>query len=581
MTPYVLFDDQKTGITRYFSVPEKIISASSLQDLDAAFTEIEDAQKSGKYLAGFLSYELGFALEPSLHHLLNQKSGTLIKLGVFGSPPDIAPPEMLYTAAPPALILSPIWSEADYLKRFHEVQKYIEAGDVYQINLTFPMTTETDWPAHKLYAAFRRAQPGRYGGIVNLGDEAIISFSPELFFEKRGLSMRMRPMKGTRPRLLDAQSDTALMQELRQEPKSQAENLMIVDLLRNDLSRFCEAGSVTVPELFTLETYPTLHQMTSQVEGTLRENLSWKDILSGLFPCGSVTGAPKIRAMEIIHDLESGTRDAYCGSMGYIEPNGDACFNVAIRTIQLSGNQLRYDVGSGVVLDSEGPDEYQECLLKSNILTQTKSGLFETLKWDPEEGFIRRKEHTARLLASAKRQKIQLNADDINSCLDNHAKSFPQTPLRIRFSLSEQGQLDLQWTAFEASTTTLRLCLSQYPLEAEYQITEQKVESRNFYDGERERVQAQHDIDEVLFLDVDGYLCEGTFTSLFIKEGDALFTPALPGLLPGVLRNTLIAEGKAIESHISLTRLLAADEIFVGNSLRGLIPGKLISKERL
>lgn len=580
-TPYVLLDDQKTGITRYFSSPEKIITAFSIAELDKAFRDIELAQKSGFYLAGFFSYELGYALETSLQNLLNNQDQPLLELGVFKAPPQAAPAEMLYTATQPQLSLTPIWSKSDYLSRFQQIQGFIEAGDVYQINLTFPMEAHTDWPAHKLHAAFRQSQPGRYGGIVNLGKNAIITFSPELFFEKKGPNMRMRPMKGTRPRLRDSASDTALMEEMRDEPKSQAENLMIVDLLRNDLSRLCEAGSVTVPELFTLETYPTLHQMTSQVEGTLRAGQSWRDILTGLFPCGSVTGAPKIRAMEIIHDLEHMSRDAYCGAIGYITPEGDACFNVAIRTIQLSNGLLRYDVGSGVVLDSKGEDEYEECLLKSQILNARQDGVFETLRWDPKTGFIRLAEHKSRLLSSAKILGISLAENTIDQCLAEHTKNFPDKSVRVRLSLNMKGKINLTWIELEEITTPLKIALSRYPLKNEFQITAQKVEARDFYDGERARLKAQYDIDEVLFLDKDGYLCEGSFTSLFIKEGNELFTPALPNLLPGVFRASLITSGKAKDAHISLMRLLAADEIYLGNSLRGLMPGKLISKERL
>jgi len=260
----------------------------------------------------------------------------------------------------PELIFKPIWTEADYLSRFQRVQDYLRAGDCYQVNLTFPMSAESDVCATQLYAAFRRRQPGRYGAVVSLGETEIISFSPELFFERKGQNMRMRPMKGTRPRANDPVIDRALLVEMKAEPKSQAENLMIVDLLRNDLSRLCMPGSVKVPELFALETYPTLHQMTSQVTGTLKDDVNWEQILRSLFPCGSVTGAPKIRAMEIIEELEAGPRGAYCGSVGYIAPSGDASFSVAIRTIQKKNGRLRYDVGSGVVLDSDGLEIFIE-----------------------------------------------------------------------------------------------------------------------------------------------------------------------------------------------------------------------------
>ena len=373
---FVLLDDQGTGKQLVFREPNAVITADSRDDLPQAFAQIEAAQKSGKWLAGWMSYDLGRALET--YFAAPVSNSPLMRLGVFDTPSGHSPADWLYTRDIPQLDFTPSWTQAEYLNRFDAVQKYLRAGDCYQINLTFPMTAKSGASPRQIYAAFRRRQPGRYGAVVSLGGPDIVSFSPELFFERKGQHMRMRPMKGTRPRSTDAKLDAEILAEMQAEPKSRAENLMIVDLLRNDLSRLCEPGSVEVPELFTLETYPTLHQMTSQVTGTLEDDIGWDTIFRSLFPCGSVTGAPKIRAMEIIEDLESSARGAYCGSVGYIAPNGDASFSVAIRTVQMQEGELRYDVGSGVVLDSDGPDEYRECLLKSHIFTPATDGVIET-----------------------------------------------------------------------------------------------------------------------------------------------------------------------------------------------------------
>jgi len=579
-SPYVLLDDQQTGVTRFFSDPVDVVEAYHPDDLEAAFQAIDRYQKSGHYLAGFLAYELGYLLEPKLHPLWQDIGVPLLKLGVFKGAPTQAPGDCLYTANSTELNLTPSWSLEEYTCQFQKVQNYLRAGDAYQINLTFPMMGKTDALAHELYAAFRRTQPGRYGGIISLGDNQIISFSPELFFEKSGQKMRMRPMKGTRPRLADATSDLALLQQMRGEPKSQAENLMIVDLLRNDLSRLCEPGSVTVPELFSLETYPTLHQMTSQVEGHLRGSQNWRDIFSGLFPCGSVTGAPKIRAMEIIHELESGPRKAYCGSIGYIAPNGNACFNVAIRTLQKSGESLRYDVGSGIVLDSEAEDEYRECLLKAHILTPPKEGFFETFRWEPESGYCRLKAHKKRFLKAAKAFKVELKSSDIDRLFQNQSFGESQTPHRVRLSFSRSSGLTFEARPLRQLVDPLKIALSKYSLTPKRQITSHKVEARNFYEGEKQRLQSLLGADEVLFLDQEENLCEGSFTSLFIEERGKLITPPLPGPLPGIFRAQLISERKAFEEVIPLNRFLSAEVVYVGNSLRGLMRTELVDSRR-
>lgn len=561
---FVLLDDQGTGQQFVFRNPEHIISARSREELPRTFLEIERAQQNGKWLAGLLSYELGHALETRF----NQPNTPLIQLGVFDKPTDQPPADWLYTRNIPELKFESSWSETAYLSRFEIVQAYLRSGDCYQVNLTFPMFTKSVATPTQIYAAFRSRQPGHYGAVVSLGGADIVSFSPELFFERKGQNMRMRPMKGTRPRDADAKADAALLAEMQVEPKSRAENLMIVDLLRNDLSRLCIPGTVEVPELFALETYPTLHQMTSQITGTLRENVKWTDIMKSLFPCGSVTGAPKIRAMEIIEELESGPRGAYCGSVGYIAPNGDASFSVAIRTLQMQDGQLRYDVGSGVVLDSDGPDEYRECLLKSRIFEASSVGAIETFRRLPN-GVIPRGEIHQKRFASTVGEEM---ATGIFSSLREPVGNDE----RIRVIATDSG-LSSQITPFIRLNAPLRLALSRYPLTKNVQETRIKSTARDFYDGERARISAKTSADEVIFLNADGEVCEGSFTSLFIEKNEKLLTPALScGLLPGVLRQELIETGQVIEAKLTLSEIETADAIFVGNSLRGLMPGTFV-----
>lgn len=552
---YVLLDDQATHRQLYFTDPIEVLTYRMGEPVADVFAAIEAAQAEGYWIAGLFQYEFAAALEPKLSHLVSP--GTeLVRLGVFAKPSDHPPAHLLYRSEPPEVALSPDWSEADYDARFQQVEAYLRAGDAYQVNLTFPMRGQTHVEAADLYAGYRQRQPGRYGSIVSLYEDEsgpeIISLSPELFFERRGASMRMRPMKGTRPKTSE--------DDMRDDEKSRAENLMIVDLLRNDLSRLCEPGSVQVPELFAIEDYPTLVQMTSQVTGALRREVRWQDIFQALFPCGSVTGAPKIRAMEIIHDLEFGPRGPYCGAVGFIAPDDTASFSVTIRTAVLEQNKLRYDVGSGVVLDSGGADEYRECLLKAGIWSPELPTQFETLRTGPD-GPVRAARHAARLGAAL---------PDIPST---------DTPQRVRVDLTLEGQTELSLSALRTLSEPIPLALSRYRLTDAVQRTDIKTSRRDFYDGERARVGALCGASEVLFLDTAGFVKEGSFTSLFVQSGGQLLTPAAPGLLPGILRQELLDQGEVVEAELTVADLLSADALFVGNSLRGLMRAELISSD--
>lgn len=574
-TPYILLDDQITHQQRYYADPIDIIEVHDPEHISDAFERLSAYHAQGYYLAGYVSYDLGFALEPKLAPLMpKQRCTPLMQFGVFKSISDTPPASCLYTSEGLDISLKAHWPEAEYKKRFEKVMSYIRTGDVYQINLTFPMNGHYVGTADQLYAAFRHRQKGRYGGIVSLGSgPEIVSLSPELFFRKNGQQMSMRPMKGTRPRAALEKDDEAIREEMRTDVKSQAENLMIVDLLRNDLSRISEVGSVSVPELFALETYPTLHQMTSRITSKLENETSFENIFKSLFPCGSVTGAPKIRAMEIISELEDTSRGAYCGGIGYIDPDGDTCFNVAIRTLTLSEGKLRYNVGSGLVLDSGAADEYAECLLKADVLKGENLSLIETLIWSPKKGYIRGDRHLARLKKSA--NDLGFSAKKLkgflspNAAIDQH----------VRLSLSRKGELSMRCEDYHP-LTSLKLSISKYPLSPSVQHTSDKITRRAFYDGERERIKNLTGADEVIFLNAENQLCEGSFTSLFIKLKRQLCTPPLnAGILPGILRGELVETGRAIERHLSLNDLRKADDIYMGNSLRGLIKAEIISYE--
>ncbi len=364
--PFALIETD-SGRTLCFSQPVSLLQAFTLDEVVGVLARLTEARQEGYHIAGYMAYEAGYAFEPRLEALAQSSIGPLLSFGIFDgySVLDLHDRE----GAGSVLDLTPSWSSRDYQRRFERVIDYIRAGDVYQVNLTFPLHGRWRGDPVSLYAALRRHQPGRYGALVAFGGETILSLSPELFFETEGRNIRVRPMKGTAPRGRTPDEDEHLARWLNGSEKDRAENLMIVDLLRNDLGRIAEIDSVKVTDLFTVERYPTVLQMTSGIEARILNGTSLPDMFASLFPCGSVTGAPKIRAMEIIRELEDRPRGIYCGSIGYVRPDGSARFSVAIRTATLSPDgSFAFNVGSGVVYDSKAEAEYAECLLKARFL---------------------------------------------------------------------------------------------------------------------------------------------------------------------------------------------------------------------
>ena len=405
------------------------------------------------------------------------------------------------------------------------------------------------------------------------GTHWLLSFSPELFFAQRGRRLIARPMKGTSARGRDAATDTAAKAALAADPKQRAENLMIVDLMRNDLSRIAAQGSVAVPALFRVETYPTIHQMVSDVTATVRPDIGIGGILSALFPCGSITGAPKISAMRVIDRLEPEARGAYTGSIGFFAP-GEAAFNVAIRTCALRDGDAcaTLGLGSGIVADSVAAAEWQECLAKGRFISVggTAFDLIETMRFEPLDGVVRLDAHLERLGSSARALGFSFDRHALRNRLQQ-ATFHQDEPARIRLRLSPGGAVAIAVDPPpQAPDAPVAVVVAPLPVDPLDFRLAHKTSDRAFYDDARRAGGAF----ETLFVDAGGRVTEGSFTSLFVERDGHLVTPPLAlGLQPGVLRGALIAEGRAVEGELCTGDL--AHGFFIGNALRGLIAARL------
>jgi len=561
----VILDD---GSRKIFSAPLDVIRADDPLQVPAALVAVGAALAQGKHVAGWLAYELGYVLEPRLAQ--HAVSGPLLRLGVFGPPGDMAPPAAGRAYAGP---LRPEWDEIRYAGPFGRVKDYIAAGDIYQANLSFRARFAFAGEPRALYERLLAQSGAAHCGFIDDGERQILSLSPELFFDlAEDGQITVRPMKGTAPRNGDDQAERA---NLAKSAKDRAENLMIVDLIRNDLSRI--GGSVEVSDLFKVETYPTLHTMVSTVTAKKRPDAGVADVLKALFPCGSVTGAPKIRAMEILRELETSPRGAYCGAIGHFAPGPgnrfSARFNVAIRTLTIAGGEGELGIGGGVVQDSRADGEYAECLLKARFFEVARKPLelIETLRY--EHGFVRLDRHLARMAASAKVFGFVFDAAAACAALDQ-AVAGRGGPLRMRLTLDEQGHHqaaahDLPQVFDDGSGPHWTYAISAERTDSRDLILRHKTSWREVYETEVKRLGT----DEVVFVNERGELTEGARSNIFIKRGDVLLTPSLAaGVLDGCLRAELIAQGKARETVLTPKDL--AGEVYFGNSLRGLIPAK-------
>ncbi len=469
------------------------------------------------------------------------------------------------------------WNSDAYLERFEKVQAYIRAGDIYQLNLTFKAKFHLEGSPLALYRDLRLKQRVAYGGLVDTGSVTILSSSPELFIEQNRRVISTRPMKGTAPRAGTHEGDREVRQVLSTDVKNRAENLMIVDLMRNDLGRIAELGSVSVTDLFTVETFKTLHQMTSGVRAVLKADIGITDLMQAIFPPGSVTGAPKIRATELISDLESEPRGVYCGAIGRFSPDGKALFNVAIRTAVVDrGGRGEMGIGSGIVADSQGSKEYAECLLKMKFLTDPvqRFELIETMLQEPGSGIWLLDAHIGRLATSAGYFGFDFDEAKVRASLASALSGKSSQRLRVRLLLDEDGNVTVTATSIPPAdpNARMRFVVSDSRVSSSDLFQYHKTTRRELYDREWQHFADTLGADEVIYLNERGELAEGSRTTIFLEREGKLLTPALScGVLPGTLRVSLIAEGRVTEAVLTLDDVARADAIYLGNSVRGLV----------
>ena len=594
--PFVLLDDaraQGSSDAQFYSAPRREFVARRPDEVTRVLAQADAARVAeGGHLVGYLAYEAGLALEGRLQALANQRSGSvgpLVWLGLFDDPeiiPAAAMPQWLGAHAQGSASIGPMEpqiSTGSYCDAFDTLQEAIRAGDIYQANLTMPLAGPARGDPVALYAAIRPSAAAGYGGIVFDGSDWLLSFSPELFFTLTDGAVKAKPMKGTRPRGRTPAEDAALVEELSASIKDKSENLMIVDLMRNDISRVAEAGSVRVDKPFHVETYPTVHTMVSTVRAQLLPGVSAIDLLDAVFPCGSITGAPKIRAMELIDQVEPDARGPYCGAIGRIGPDGDAAFNVAIRTIRLTpGENDKHKavlgVGGAIVADSQDMSEWRECLVKGAFVRGEAGGhdLIESMLFDPEKGIE---------LLDLHLERMKTSAADLGFSFDRHeARNRIQAlcfelehPAKVRLLLARSGELALQSDPLSAGALAdpaLCIALPLPVVPGDWRLRHKSTD-RSFYEEAR-HVALENQANEALFVRDDGLVTEACHSNIFVERAGTLLTPALElGLLPGVLRRSLIEAGRAQEAHLTLADL--ADGFLLGNSVRGLMAARLKS----
>ena len=634
------FCNEHHGGALLFSDPTEVVTLTSLSGLESFFRRLEKKLDEGFFLAGWLTYEAGYGFEDCLaDHARTLPPSPLGWFGVYPQPERFSAREVEELFAEAGTLSAPILnnlsfnlSQAEYDGKIERIREQIAAGNVYQVNFTGRYRFTFNGAAPALFAALRGAQPSSYTALLNSKERTIISFSPELFFRCSGSLIETMPMKGTAPRGRTAEEDNTLKEGLGRCPKNRAENLMIVDLLRNDLGRICKPGSVEARELFATESWPTLHQMLSTIVGEQRPDVGLYELFRALYPSGSITGAPKINAMKLIQSLEAEPRGIYTGTIGYITPERDMVFSVAIRTIEIFGNQGLYGSGGGIVWDSNPAEEYRECQLKAKILEPgalhslsdseirctehhlaaknlvstcgKEFGLFESILWNGS--YLWLDEHLQRLAASAATLGFSCNIATATLLLSNLEEELRQictinlarnraqyraqnrakpggmplteahaTRFKVKLSLSLPGSFSVSHEpiAVQPSAATLRVCIASHRTDSRNPLLHHKTTERELFDRYL-TLARQSGYDEVLFLNERGELTEGAISTLFIRQGQQLLTPPLhAGLLNGIFRSNFLATRPfAAEKTITLHDLETASTLYIANSVRGLRP---------
>ena len=559
-----------------FAEPKQIIVANTLEDVLPAFREMERLVNVNEWhAAGFLSYEAASAFDPALrtkavvlaeNNTVQEVEFPFLWFGLYPSPYVITLPEPEH----PKEILDwqPTIDRDAYNGAIDQIREHIAEGRTYQVNFTMRLQTNYTGSEWDFFLHLAQGQ-NNHAAYIDIGHYVICSASPELFFHLNGETITCRPMKGTVKRGRTTLEDRKQAQWLKNSEKNRAENVMIVDMVRNDLGRIAKIGSVNVPELFNTERYPTLWQMTSTV--TAKTSASLTDIFRALFPSASITGAPKVGTMKIISELESTPRSIYTGSIGYISPERKSEFNVAIRTTLMDRETLKaeYGVGGGIVWDSTSMDEYAEAILKARVLTEqtAKFSLLETILWTPEEGFFLREKHIERMLDSADFFDYPISKEKIEIYLDDLSSEF-NAPQRVRLLLDQSGTLGSQSRVEPPSmeAPAHKAILAKQPIDSDNVFLFHKTTKRDFYESARKDAS---DYDDVLLYNELGELTELTIGNLVVELGGKYFTPPLScGLLAGTFRAHLLETGEVAERTIRVEELKDCTQIFMVNSVR-------------
>jgi para-aminobenzoate synthetase/4-amino-4-deoxychorismate lyase len=544
--------------------------AYRIEEVEPALRAVEAAVAEGRHAAGYVAYEAAPGLDPSLATHPPRGDLPLVWFGIFAERRPVHPPPPPADAARGAATpWRPALAPAEHAARVAAIHEWIAAGDTYQVNLTFPLRADAPGTDAELYAALGGAQRAAYCALLRLPRFSIVSASPELFFRWTGRDLELRPMKGTRPRGRWLEEDRARAAELLGSTKDRAENLMIVDLLRNDAGRVAEFGSVEVARLFDVETYPTVLQLTSSIRARTREGTSLADLFRALFPCGSVTGAPKVRTMQIITALEDAPRGVYAGALGLVSP-GEAVFNVPIRTLLLDreSGEMEMGVGSGITWDSDAAAEYAECLQKAAFTRHRPPtfSLLETMAYDPAEGVRFREEHLRRMASSAAYFRYLMDGAGVERALDGALRGV-DGPRRVRLLLDRVGGIRVETSALDETPEVLRARLSDRPVDSADPLLQHKTTWRTPYE---ERLAEAPGYDEVLLANERGELTEFANGNLVIRlDGIAWTPPRDCGLLPGVLREVLLRKGEVRERVLRAEDLAAAEAVYRINSVRG------------
>jgi para-aminobenzoate synthetase / 4-amino-4-deoxychorismate lyase len=574
-----------------FTRPRQILAAADSCTHESLFAEIERALANGEWVAGFFSYEYGAQMQPNGHGDAQSSLAPLAWLGVYAEPfvfnhrsgqfegdasmefaTEEGSPEPNYEISGLRWSLS----SEDYARKIAAIHEYIRAGDTYQVNFTQKLRFDFTGSAAALFRAVTASQPVPYSAFLHTEDWKILSFSPELFFRRKDRQIRTRPMKGTAPRGADCAEDEAMAAWLQNDEKNRSENVMIVDLLRNDLGRICEFGSVEARRLFSIEKYETLFQMTSEVSGTLRAEVRNDEIFRSLFPCGSITGAPKLRTMEIIQELEAEPRDVYTGAIGFFSPYSEAVFSVPIRTILLTGSRGEMGVGSGIVIDSQADEEYRECQLKSRFLTESVDReaknepfqLIESILW--QDGYRRLSMHIERLELSARYFEFRFDRTAILAALEAvECDLIPGQRTKVRLTLDQDGTTRITHAA-AAENMPGKVAISARRVRSGDRLLRHKTTRRSLYDEQYQRAAALGFVD-VLFLNERDEVTEGANNNIFAVKNGQWFTPPVTcGLLPGVYRRHLLeTKPGAAEKILRLADLASADAVYLCNAIRG------------